>query len=468
MSENVQQPDPLITKNIHGIFDVLSDGIYISDRFGKTLTVNQRYEKLTGLSKKELINRNVTELVNDGVYDTILNPKIVATGKSCTSIQVNKKGRRLVLTGYPIFDDAGDVNLVVTFARDITAIGDLRNQLAAEKRLVEQYHEKFKSITADNSLEPSVVLESPKMKELVTLLKRVAPTDATVLLLGETGVGKDVLARKTHEFSLRSSRPFFKVDCTTIPENLIESELFGYAPGAFSGAHSKGKIGFFEMAEKGTLFLDEIGELPLLMQGKLLRVLQDQELIRVGDTKVRKVDVRIIAATNRNLEEEVKSGRFRSDLFYRLKVTEANIPPLRERHEDVLPLAQMFIQRYSQKYRRNVALTPGAQEALRTHHWPGNVRELENMIQSLVVTSASDIVQPYDLPESVTRRRTQANADGNLEPCIALGDNPPPLREMVKDFERQLLQKAIETYGSVPKVAKKLKVDRSTIFRKLR
>lgn len=467
MSENVLQTDPLITENIHGIFDVLSDGIYISDRYGKTLTVNQRYEKLTGLSKQELINRNVTELVNDGVYDTILNPKIVSTGKSCTSIQVNKKGRRLVLTGYPIFDDAGDVNLVVTFARDITAIGDLRDQLAAEKRLVEQYHEKFKSITADNALEPSVVLESPKMKELVTLLKRVAPTDATVLLLGETGVGKDVLARKTHEFSLRSSRPFFKVDCTTIPENLIESELFGYAPGAFSGAHSKGKIGFFEMAEKGTLFLDEIGELPLLMQGKLLRVLQDQELIRVGDTKVRKVDVRIIAATNRNLEEEVKSGRFRSDLFYRLKVTEANIPPLRERHEDVLPLAQMFIQRYSQKYRRNVALTPGAQEALRTHHWPGNVRELENMIQSLVVTSASDIVQPYDLPESVTRRRSQAHADGNLEPCIALGDNPPPLREMVRDFERQLLQKAIETYGSVPKVAKMLKVDRSTIFRKL-
>jgi len=456
VSEFSKRPD--MEKLHEGILDVLSDGIYVTDAKGKTLAVNRMYEQLTGLKRKEIMGKFVTDLRKQGNFDVVLNPDIVSTGQKKSSVQMTKEGRRVILNGYPVFDDSGKVALVVTFVRDITLLCQLQDQIANQQEVIDKFHE-VQNRDKKMMKNATVIFESQEMVELVSVLDKVAKTDATVLLLGETGVGKDVFSRLIHGRSLRHNEPFFKVDCSTIPESLIESELFGYESGAFSGANTKGKPGLFEMADKGTLFLDEIGELPLLMQSKLLRALQDQELMRVGSTKVRKFNVRFIAATNRDLEEEVKNGRFRSDLFYRLRVAVLQIPPLRERRRDILPLVELFTEKYNAKYRKEVSFTNEVYKAFQNYKWPGNVREMDNFIQSLIVTRDKEILDVLDLPHYMLE-------DAICRDRLCRSDENKTLDELMCDYEKNLLKNALEVYGSVAKVAKQLKVDRTTIFRK--
>jgi len=458
--------DSLLSAHMDSILDTLSDGVYISDRDGVTLKVNTMYEKLTGLKREELVGCNVRELKKRGVFNVALNPEIVSTGKPITRVQTNMHDRRMVLSGYPIFDEAGNVFLVVTYARDITMMSQMKDQIAEQRELIEKYHKNFEYYNRSKSLQSPIVVSSSVMNRVVEQIQRIAPTDATVLLLGETGVGKDVVARKIHGSSTRNDRPFFKVDCASIPENLIESELFGYVPGAFSGALTKGKIGFFEMADKGTIFLDEIGDLPQTMQAKLLRVLQDQEVVRVGSTQARKVDVRILAATNRDLAQEAKNGTFRSDLYYRLRVAVINIPPLRERNEDILPLAQSFLEKFAARYRKRISLSHVVEEAMRAYRWPGNVRELENMIQSLVITCDRETVELGDLP-SVMLDEQKPNVLAASLACHIDTTEGKPLKEIMAEIERGLIKDALDAHGSVTKVARLFGVNRTTIFRKL-
>ena len=447
------------------ILDVLSDGIYISDRDGNTLKVNTMYEKLIGLKREDLIGRKVQDLVKEGVFDVVLNPQIVKTGQPATSVQTTKKGQKLILNGQPIFDRDGKVALVVTFVRDVTVMSQLRDQIAAQKKLLEQLRTNVQYINEESIQKfPLNGFKSREMVHLTKLIEKIAVTDATVLILGETGVGKEFFARSIHRASPRADRTFFKLDCTTIPENLIESELFGYAAGAFSGASLKGKAGLCEMADQGTLFLDEIGELPHSMQSKLLRLLQDQEILPVGSTRVRKVDVRIIAATNCDLDKNVEEGRFRSDLYYRLRVAVLNIPPLRDRREDIMPLAYHFLNKYAARYKKEVHFGSKIEEIFINYRWPGNIRELENLIASQVVTSERDTIEVSDLTgcklnESCERKR-------NLYETIEARNRS--LKEIVKELEREILSGAIEVHGSMAKVAEVLKIDRSTIFRKLK
>lgn len=438
---------------LDSILDVLSVGVYISDRTGMTLKINSAYEKLTGLKRKELMGHYVMDLVREGQYDVVLNPGIVKTGKPKTQVQITKVGRQVVLEGYPVFDDYGKVALVVTFVRDVTSLTQMKEQLAYYEELIARYNEVQCFKKPDYSTK--IIAESKAIQRLLNMLDVIAVTDATVLLLGETGVGKDVLARKIHEKSLRSNHPFFKIDCASIPTNLVESELFGYEAGAFSGANIKGKPGFLEMAHKGTLFLDEIGELPLPMQGKLLRVLQDQEIIRVGSTRIKKVDVRFIAATNRDLEAAVRDGSFRSDLFYRLQVAVLKVPPLRERKEDILPLVRNFLQAFNTKYRKEITLAKEVEDAFQNYSWPGNIRELENLIQSLIITNQKDNIDIGDLPNY-------------MFPSPVSNDNGLSLNEILANIERELLKKALDTHDSILEVAKYFKVDRTTIFRKIK
>jgi PAS domain S-box-containing protein len=447
------------------ILDVLTDGIYLSDRDGNTLKVNTMYEKLIGLKREDLVGRKVQDLVKEGVFDVVLNPQIVKTGQPSTSVQTTKKGQKLILNGHPIFDEEGKVVLVVTFVRDVTVMSQLRDQIAVQKKLLEQLRTNVQYINEESIQKfPLNGFKSREMVHLTKLIEKIAATDAAVLILGETGVGKEFFARSIHRASPRGDKTFFKVDCTTIPENLIESELFGYAAGAFSGANVKGKPGLFEMADQGTLFLDEIGELPLTMQVKLLRVLQDQEILPVGSTRVRKVDVRIIAATNSDLEKNVEEGRFRSDLYYRLRVAVLSIPPLRSRREDIMPLAHHFLNKYAIRYKKQVRFGPTIEAFFVNYRWPGNIRELENLIASQIVTCERDIIEVADLTgckldESGERKR-------NLYETIEARNRS--LKEIVQDLEREILSGAIEVHGSMAKVAEVLKVDRSTIFRKLK
>jgi PAS domain S-box-containing protein len=433
--------DPCKAQPCQGIFELISDGIYVSDVNGKTLAVNRMYEQVTGLNRHDLVGRSIFELRDEGNFNVLTNPEVMATKKPVTILQTTKANKSVLCNGYPVFNAKGEINLVVTFVRDSILINQLKEQIIDQEFMIEKYLEINKF---DNE---TTIIKSAPMTQLMERSALIAKTDATVLILGETGVGKGVLARKIHEHSYRCKEPFFKIDCSTISENLIESELFGYDPGAFSGANKKGKAGLLEMADKGTLLLDEIGDMPLNMQVKLLRAIQDQEFMRVGSTKIRKVDVRFIASTNCDLAEEVKKGKFRSDLYYRLCVAVLNIPPLRERKDDILAMVRFFLDKYTLKYHKNISFTDKFEKALLCYKWPGNVRQLENYIQGFVVSHENGIFDVCDLPPIML-----------MDTAINIQGSNKSLNEMVGEYEKNLLEKALQTYRSVDKVAEALNI----------
>jgi transcriptional regulator with PAS, ATPase and Fis domain len=273
-----------------------------------------------------------------------------------------------------------------------------------------------------------------------------------------------VAAQRIHRYSRRSDKKYLKVDCSAIAETLIESELFGYVSGAFSGASTKGKKGYFEQASGGTLFLDEIGELPLPMQTRLLRAIQDQEIIRVGSTQPVPINIRIIAATNRDLQDAVNEGRFRSDLYYRLKVAVLNIRSLRERKDDILPLTKVFLKQRNAKYGKEVSFSNCAEQKLINYNWPGNVRELRNTIHSIVIMANKRLLKAVDLPEEFAS--AFACDDGSQQAVHSPDLGKKPLKEILQDIERNIINDTISLYGSIGKAAEVLQVNRSTIFRK--
>lgn len=450
----------LVSKHFAAILDALPDGVFLTDPIGNTLYVNTMYEQITGFRREDIAGANVRTLIDKGIFDRVLNPEIVKSGKACTHVQKLQNGKKLILSGFPVFDEHGVLCFVVTLARDITMLTHMNEQLEEQKQLIEQFHEKLAYM--QNSHGVDTVFSSPAMKKVQDYLITVAKSDATVLITGETGVGKDVFSRYTHSVSKRSNNILLKVDCGSISESLTESEMFGYAPGAFTGASSKGKAGYFELADGGTVFLDEIGELPLAMQTRLLRILQDGEIMRVGGSKPRKVDVRVIAATNRNLEECVKEGTFRSDLYYRLNVASVRIPSLRERPEDIRPLADYFLNQYCVKYHTHMAFMNITLDLMSEYSWPGNVRELQNTIHGLAITHKGSLIAPQDLPAHISKQERQVK---NYTESILKGGRP--LKDIVAEVERDLLLQAIEVHGSIQKVSELFQVNRSTIFRKL-
>ena len=302
--------------------------------------------------------------------------------------------------------------------------------------------------------------ESQAMQLILQVVLRVSQVNSTVLLMGESGVGKDVMARLIHRLSPQSDGPFISVNCGAVPENLLESEFFGYEKGAFTSASRAGKPGLFEQANGGTFFLDEIGELPLNLQVKLLKVIQDQRCRRLGGQRDLKLDIRFIAATNRDMRQMVAEGKFRDDLFYRLYVVPIEIAPLRERREDILPLALMFLKELiSDKYDVSRTLSHELMTILESYDWPGNVRELQNVIERMVVTADSEVLQPHHLPDSVYKNAAQEG----LGVWVGGAMN---LRQARDDLERQLIAKALSKTGNTRKAAKLLGVDHSTVVRK--
>lgn len=447
---------------MQNIFDTFREAICISDRSGKILLVNRRHAELTGIPRQDIEGHHTQELVEKGVFDVVLNPQVVASGKKASIVQHLYNGRITLLEGHPILDDKGEVALVVTFIRDITAVTELREEVTAQKELL-QALQLMGSTDLDPVQYPRIV-HSPAMHRMYGEAGAIADTDVTVLLLGETGVGKDVVARFIHHNSKRAKRPFIKIDCGSIPENLMESELFGYVAGSFSGANKNGKAGLIEAAHTGTLFLDEIGELPLSMQSRLLRVLQDFEVQRIGATAPKNVDIRVIAATNKDLEKEVAKNNFRLDLFYRLKVAVLSIPPLRKRHEDVLPLFESFLSYYGRKYHKKLEYTNEVSKLVCSYNWPGNVRELENFVQGLVATCKKKIIDVVDLPGI----RPSGNSVGVETLPSNLADiRGKTLKSIMRDIEEKVIEAGIREYGSMAEAAKHFGVDRSTLFRKL-
>lgn len=447
------------------ILESLHDGIYLTDNEGKTLFVNSSYERMTGLEKEDVIGKNVVELEGQGMFSPITNPSVVKTGKSMTTIQTNKLGHKVVVTGYPVRSlDGSKIFGAITFVRDITILEQLKQEVEYQRTLIQRYRE-VEHLRGQQDRQ--VIIKSDIMARVIERAAKLAHVDTPVIIAGETGVGKEVIAKILHSKGPRKDRPMLNVNCAAIPENLVETEFFGYAPGAFTGALVRGKAGFFELADQGTLFLDEIGELPLPMQAKLLRVLQDQEVRRIGNSKTIRVDVRIIVATNRDLDAMAKEGQFRRDLLYRLRVATIEIPPLRRRVADIDPLIQYFLARYNAKYKRDVYFTEEALKVLRNYQWPGNVRELENLIQGLIVALPDGAIDVDDLPGFLSRRVFENVADNQLEEFIS--HDKLRLCNVMADVERKILLYTMEqSQGDVYKAAKALGCDRTTIQRKLK
>ncbi len=454
----------LIQKYLDQIWDAFSEGVCITDAEGIVLLVNKRHEELTGISRDTLLGHSVKELIQGDMVDIVLNPEIFSTGETVTRVQNLASGSKLILEGVPVFDEHKNVVLCITFVRDVTLLSDVNKKLSFQNDLLNT----FQLLSKQNSspiLKVPEVAFSAYMQRLYSEVVDIAKTDASVLLLGETGVGKDVMARKIHKNSQRADKVFIKVDCGSIPENLIETELFGYVGGSFSGSSKHGKVGLVEAANEGTLFLDEVGELPMQMQTRLLRFLQDSEVMRVGATKTTQVDVRVIAATNKDLEKSVELGQFRSDLYYRLKVAVVHIPALRERKADILPLTQLFLNFYNNKYKKSLTLSEEAKKLLLLHKWHGNVRELDNFVQGIVVTCKKNVVQVEDLPLPANLLKKKIPSEQGNSSIKLEGRT---YKEIMKEAENKILIAAMQEFGSISEVARNFQVDRSTIFRKIK
>ncbi|MBV4427043.1 sigma-54 interaction domain-containing protein [Clostridium tyrobutyricum] len=443
---------------LYAIIENCYDGIYITDGQANTLLVNKAYEKITGMKVKEMVGRNMRYLEKNKYISKSGTLMVLDRGKSVTIEQIFKTGKKVLVSSNPIFDDNGDITMVVTNVRDVTELYELKEQLNKNKKLAEKYYSQVEAMRKQLLNFTDLIAEDDNMIRTLEMAKKVSKVDTTVILLGETGVGKEKVAKYIHKNSNRSGKGFIKIDCGSIPDNLIESELFGYEGGAFTGAKKDGKIGLFELADGGTIFLDEVGELPLNMQVKLLRVLQESEIKRVGGVNTIKIDVRIISATNRNLRDMVRRKTFREDLYYRINVVPITIAPLRERKEDIEPLIEHFLSTFNKKYDLHKVITCGAIDSLKEYKWPGNVRELKNIIERLVIMSSGDKILRSDLPIK--------EIWGNSKSGLEIASKNITLKEAVEKVEKSLIESAFEKHGNVRDAAAELGINASTLVRK--
>ena len=435
------------------------DGIWITDHVGKILFANSANAKLLGVPRSELENKTTQELQDEGVFQTSAILEALQTRQQVSRVCNNPRTCLTVLaTATPVFNEAGDIQYIFNNVRDITALNEMRESLQDKDEIIRQQNSQLETMKLRLGV-GTIVANSKAFTQVVELARRAATFDgATVLILGESGTGKEVISELIVNTSPRKDKPYLQINCGAIPENLIESELFGYEKGAFTGADAKGRKGLFEAANGGTVFLDEIGDLPLHMQVKLLRVLQQRRIVRVGGTETVNLDVRIIAATNKDLKQMVNEGRFREDLYYRLNVVPIEIPPLRDRKEDILPLVNHFLTVANRKYHTNKSIYSDTIDVLESYSWPGNVRELENLMENLVITTPGDIIRRENLSE---RLKFSTENRGFTEDTEVI-----TLKETVERAEYMAIQKAIRQCGSNRKAAVALGVDPSTIVRK--
>jgi PAS domain S-box-containing protein len=444
-------------QDLQEIFRHSFDGIFVTDGDGTTLMVNAGCERNYGLKAADLVGHHVSEFEKSGLIRPVIACKVAESGQRMSATQHTHEGKTIMVTGIPLFDAGGRVRRVVINSRDMTELIDLQQDLAIAQENLRRVDGEIGELRAQVLKIEGVVLESPAMRRLAELALRVAKVDSTVLITGESGVGKEVLTRLVHKESRRAGGPFIKINCGAIPRDLLESELFGYEPGAFTGAQRHGKHGLIELASGGTLFLDEIGELPLDLQVKLLAVLQDRVLFRVGGTRPVAVDIRVVAATNRDLLDMVGQRTFRSDLFYRLNVVPILVPPLAERREDILPLVRNFTDEFNRLYALDKRLSERVLGRLHDAAWPGNVRELRNVVERLLVTSPGQLVGLSDL-EAVMTQGTPGRAGAGHGPLKARRDR----------LERDLIEDALRQFRTTRAVATALGISQSTVVRRLR
>lgn len=439
------------------ILNSIYDGLVVVDAESRILYANPAYSRLMGVPVGKVLGKKLSDIEPQS---RIL--EVLRTGKPLVDdpSHVHSVGIDIVTSITPLFEGEKLVGAVAIF-RDVSEVLALQEKLRLALDEVEKSTRELQELRARFLQADDVVYKSAAMRKLVDLALRLAKVDSNVLITGESGVGKEVFAKLIHRASPRADGPFVVINCGSIPETLLESELMGYERGAFTGAKAEGKKGLLEIANGGTLFLDEVAELPLSLQVKLLRVIQEQQFRRVGGTKLIKVDVRFLAATNKDIKALVQQRLFREDLYYRLNVTSLNIPPLRERREDIEPLVRFYLDHYNRRYKLKKRLHPEVLRLFQGYAWPGNVRELQHLVERLVVSSPTEVITLQD--ETLRDYFGESMAGEQVMVTGLL-----PLREAQEQLEKQLIAEALKLQGSIRKAAPHLGVDHSTLVRKIK
>ena len=442
------------------VLDSYFGNIFVTLRNKRILYVNAKLADSIHMTKEEVTGMTLDELREKKLWLRSVSQEMYGDRRSpFNAYNVSKYGNELFTHIEPICDENGEVIMSAQFSIPKQMLSEFSEYVTQEKSSFQNYKHISDYLEASKEASEIIVSNSPAARLAFEDARYLSAMDSTVLLCGETGTGKDVLANYIYHNSKRASQPFVPVNCSAIPAELVESELFGYEKGAFTGARSSGKPGLFEMANHGTLFLDEVGELPLSMQAKLLRVLESGEVMRVGGTKLIRTDVRLIAATNRDLRRMVAEGRFREDLYYRLNVMPLHLPPLRERREDILPLAEQFLGKYNRKYGLSRTLSEEMRQGLLAYSWPGNIRELRNIIERYAI-SGRMVIQ--SIPAAGEERGSVRGMKLDLE-------QNTPLHEACARFEQAYITQALDACGgSVAKAAKLLGIHRSLLYKKLK
>lgn len=438
-----------------------AESIFITDGEGNVIFVNEQGAANLGTDRENLMYKNVRELMSDGIYEKSTVLMAIETKQESTATINPQIENSSVSHSVPIFDDDGNITMVITNNMTRSHGDEWKEIFVNERNLTERLRRELDNLKTQSD-KSMVIANSPEMKKIYNSVAVIAPTDSNVIILGESGTGKDVMAKYIHEHSARSGNAFISINCAAIPENLLESELFGYDAGAFSGALSKGKIGLFEAASGGTIFLDEIGDMPLTLQSKLLRALENQEIRRVGGVKNIPIDVRVLCATNVDLMEKIKRKEFREDLYYRISVFTIELPPLRNRKEDIIPLANCFLSKLNEKYNTRKYFSDVTVDTMINHEWPGNIRELRNVVERIFVVSYGDELQFTPTP---TADLNYQYYEQNGFPIIS--KDYDSLKEFLETAEAAYIERiSRECGGSVSKTAEKLGIHRSALYRK--
>lgn len=437
--------------------------VTLTDGEGVIIRVSDSYEKHYIIKKEEIIGKTVYEMEKLGIFKPSVTVKVLEEKRKITLLQTNKNGETILTTGVPIFKEGGQIQYVISFnSIDIAEMTTIQQQYSRLSELMKEYHMEINRLRMWEIQDKELIAKSKSMIDINEMISQIAGKNVNVLITGETGAGKSLIAKIIHKVSDRAKGPFVEINCGTIPESLIESELFGYEKGSFTGASSKGKIGKIELARGGTLLLDEIGELPLNMQVKLLHMIQERTITRIGGLEKIDVDFRLIAATNRDLKKDVAEGNFREDLFYRLNVIPIYIPPIRERPEDLIHFITIFLKRFNEQYERNVELSTETFDVLQKQQWPGNIRQIENLIERIVITAKDSIIKPKDLPKDAGVILVGME---NLHMNIS---NLGTLEEVMDQYERKIFLQTFEKCKTSIAVGKALGISQATAARRLR
>jgi len=451
-----------LSRDLDAMISSSGDGLWICDAEATVLRINKASERINSVRSEDVVGRNMYDLVKEGFIDRSATLEVIKTLSRVNMFQHAKNGRKLMVTGNPVFGEDGALTRVVTNDRDITEIDELRRELEEQAAIKEEFRHQILERQISELDADRVIARSTSFITALQQALKVSKVDSTVLILGESGVGKGLIADFIHKYSGRADNPMIKINCGAIPESLLEAELFGYERGAYTGAGPKGKPGQFELADKGVIFLDEIAELPLSAQVKLLRFLEDGRVTRLGGTVGRTVNVRVLCATNQDLEGMVAGGRYRKDLFYRLNVIPIKVPPLRERRDCILPLIHHYLGKFAKKIGKDLKIGPNVSNVLLSYSYPGNVRELINLCERLAVMCEGPRIHLEDLPVTITASRDFTNHfdEGWTEGLS--------LHEIISRVERQVLEHSLSKHGTQVKTASALRVNQSTIARKLK